>query len=201
MKTTKVVVEKVNTTTVNVIGKTFDSVTYSGDVNSREKIKGQTFITLDDVDDNMTVRGEGKDSIIRKVEAVDKVEVGVQLLNAEALKDGKSLATAILKKVWKAKGKENDLDEIFVMRGTNMDALGDLRNIACALAHTETGARALGKWYPVVDGKRAIIRLVAEIEKTGMIERPVVAREPETCPCCGEDPCCCDDDGDEDDSF
>ena len=197
MKTTKVVVEKVNTTTVNVIGKTFDSATYSGDVNSREKIKGQTFITTDDVEDNMTVRGEGKDSIIRKVEAVEKVEVGIQLLNAEDLKDGKSLATAILKKVWKAKGKENeDLDEIFVMRGTNESALGEIRNIACALAHTETGARALGKWYPVIEGKRVIIRLIGEIEKTGKIERPVVEREPEY------DDCCCDDcdDCDEDDN-
>jgi len=186
MKTTKVVIEKVNTATVNVIGKTFDSATYSGDVNSREKIKGQTFITLDDVDDNMTVRGEGKDSIIRKVEEVDKVEVGAQLLNAESLADGKSLATAILKKVWKAKGKENDLDEIFVMRGTNESALGDLLNIAHALSHTETGARALGKWYPVVGGKRIIIRLIGEIEKTGKIERPVVEREPE-CECCDDD--------------
>ena len=193
MKTTKVVVEKVNTTTVNVIGKTYDSATYSGDVNSREKIKGQTFITTDDVEDNMTVRGEGKDSIIRKVEAVEKAEVGIQLLNAESLKDGKSLATAILKKVWKAKGKENDMDEIFVMRGTNESALGEIRNIACALAHTETGARALGKWYPTVDGKRVLIRLVSGIDKVGKIERQVVEREPECC--CDE--CCCDaDDGD-----
>jgi len=190
MKTTKVVVEKVNTVTVNVIGKTYDSATYSGDVNSREKIKGQTFITTDDVEDNMTVRGEGKDSIIRKVEEVEKVEVGVQLLNAEDLKDGKSLATTFLRKVWKAKGVENDLDEYFVMRGTNESALGDLLNIACALAHTETGARALGKWYPTVDGKRVLIRLVAGIEKHGKIESSVAEREPE-CPC---DECCCDDD-------
>lgn len=190
MKTTKVVVEKVNTTTVNVIGKTFDSATYSGDVNSREKIKGQTFITTDNVEDNMTVRGEGKDSIIRKVEEVEKVEVGVQLLNAEALKDGKSLATAILRKVWKAKGVENDLDEYFVMKGTNQEALGEILNISCALAHTETGARALGKWYPTVDGKRVLIRLVSGIDKVGKIERQVVEREPE-CPC---DECCCEDD-------
>jgi len=194
MKTTKVVVEKVNTVTVNVIGKTYDSATYSGDVNSREKIRGQTFITADDVEDNMTVRGEGKDSIIRKVEPVEKAEVFIQLLNAESLKDGKSLASAILKKVWKAKGVENDMDEIFVMRGTNQNALGEVLNIASALAHTETGARALGKWYPVVDGKRVLIRLVAEIEKTGKIERQVVEREPETCDCGCCDGCCDDDD-------
>lgn len=185
MKTTKVIVEKVNTNSVNVIGKTYDSATYSGDVNSREKIKGQTFITLDDVEDNLTVRGEGKDSIVRKVAEVEKAEIGVQLLNAESLADGKSLATAILKKVWKAKGKENDMDEIFVMKGTNCDALGEILNIACALGDTDTGARALGKWYPTLGGKRVLIRLVAPIEKHGKITSAVQEREPE-CPC---DPC------------
>ena len=77
-----------------------------------------------------------------------------------------------------------------------MSALGEIRNIACALSHTETGARALGKWYPVVDGKRVIIRLVAEIEKCGRIERPVVEREPECCDC---DPCGDEDDCDDED--
>jgi hypothetical protein len=172
METTKVIVEKINTDTVEIIGKTFDSATYSGDVNSREKIVGQTFITADDVGDNMTVRGEGNDTPIRKVEAVDKVEVRVQLLNAESLDDGKSLASVFLRGVWKAKGIENpDMDEIFVMYGTNEDALAELRHISIAMGATTTGARTLGKWYPAVDGKRVIIRMVGGINKSGKINQ------------------------------
>ena len=63
----KLIVEKVNTDSREVLGKTCDSSTYSGDTGSREKIKGQTYITTEDVDDNMTVRGDGEDNLIRKV--------------------------------------------------------------------------------------------------------------------------------------
>ena len=166
---TSVVIEKVNNKKINVIGKTFDSCTYSGYVGSRNKIVGQTLITTEDVEDNMTVRGEGKDTLIRKVEAVEKVEVFIQLLNAETLPDGKSLASAIFKNVWKAPGVENNLDEIFVMVGTNDDALCDIRRIANSMASTELGHRAMGKWYPSVDGKRVIIRLINTVDKSGHI--------------------------------
>lgn len=170
---TNVVIEKINTTTANIIGKTFDSTSYSGDAGSREKIKGQTFITSDDIKDGMTVRGEGNDTPIRKVEAVEKIELRVQLLNAESLDDGKSLATVFLRGVWKAKGVENpELDEIFVMAGSNDAALSELNSIALALSRTPTGARALGKWYPAtMDGKRVIIRVIGPINKNGKIDQ------------------------------
>jgi len=168
--TTSVVIEKVNNKKVNVIGKTFDSASYSGDVGSRNKIVGQTFITTDDVEDNMTVRGEGHDTLIRKVEAVEKAEVFIQLLNAERLPEGKSLASAILKGVWKARGIENDLEEIFVMAGTNGSALCEIIDIARSMTQTEIGRRALGKWYPMVDGRRVIIRLVNTIDEKGHID-------------------------------
>ena len=195
MKATKVVVEKVNNNVVEVLGKTYDSVTFSGDVNSREKVK-RALITLEDVDEGMTVRGEGRDTLIRKVKAENKVELRVQLLNAEGIDDGKSLASVFVKGVWTADDAENPgMIDVFVAESDeNVAALNQLRNIAKALAETPTGLRALGKWYPVVDGKRVIIRLVAEIEKTGRIERPVVSLEPE----CGCD-CGCDDCGDDDD--
>lgn len=165
----KVIIEKVNTNSVEIIGKTFDSVTYSGDKNSRNLIKGQTFITLDDVEDNMTVRGEGKDTLIRKVEKLEKAEIKVQLLNAENLNDGASLATAILKNVYIAKGKENDMKEIFVMAGTNDAALNEIKNMALLLGETDTGARAMGKWYPSLNGSRVIIRLCKKINNKGKI--------------------------------
>ena len=186
--TTSVVIEKVNNKKVNVIGKTFDSASYSGDVGSRNKIVGQTFITTDDVEDNMTVRGEGHDTLIRKVEAVEKAEVFVQLLNAEGLPEGKSLASAILKGVWKARGIENDLEEIFVMAGTANDrALCEIIDIARSMAQTEMGRRAMGKWYPMVDGRRVIIRLINTIDKKGRIT---------------EHPGCCDcDECSDDDTF
>ena len=173
---TNVVIEKINTTTANIIGKTFDSASYSGDAGSREKIKGQTFITTDDIKDSMTVRGEGNDTPIRKVEAVEKIELRVQLLNAESLDDGKSLASVFLREVWKAKGVENpELDEIFVMTsGENGNALSELIGIASSMARTTTGARAMGKWYPAtMDGKRVIIRLIAPINKNGKIDQKV----------------------------
>lgn len=183
MNTTKVVIEKVNNASVEVIGKTYDSKSFSGDVNSRNKIIGQSFITTDDVDENMTVRGEGKDTLIRKVEKVEKVEVSIQLLNAESVDGSRSLATAILKDVWTAKGVENDLYEVFVMDGTNSEALSEIREIASAMACTEVGSRALGKWYPVANGKRIIIRMIRPITKTGQI---VAARDCGDCCCCLE---------------
>lgn len=168
---TSVVIEKINNNRVNVIGKTFDSRSYSGDAGSREKIKGQTFITTDDITEGMTVRGEGKDTPIRKVEPCSKQEVFIQLLNAENLDDGKSLASAILKNVWTAKGVENpEMTEIFVMNdGENLGPLCEICNIARSMAGTDTGSRAMGKWYPVVDEKRVIIRLIAPVDKSGRI--------------------------------
>lgn len=180
-----VVIEKINTATAEIIGKTYDSSNFSGDICSREKIKGQTFITTDDVKDGMTVRGEGNDTPIRKVSAVEKIELRVQLLNAESLEDGKSLATVFLRGVWTAKGVENpELDEIFVMRGTNDCALDGLINIANAMGRTPTGARAMGKWYPATadGGKRVIIRLVGPINKSGKIESCKVVSENEDVP-------------------
>lgn len=167
----KVVIEKVNTNTVDVIGKTYDSCTYSGDPMSRDKVSGQTFITTDDVGESMTVRGEGKDTIIKKVESAEKVEIGIALVNAESLDDGKSLATAILKGVWTAKGSDGKLDEVYVMCGTNVDALGEIVSIAGKMARTPTGDRANGKWYPFdkATGKRVLIRMVGEIDKNGKI--------------------------------
>ena len=83
-----------NTDSREVIGKTCDSATFSGDVGSREKIKGQTYITTEDVDDNMTVRGDGNDNLIRKVEKAEKIEVAdydnddsVSYLEAMAIMD------------------------------------------------------------------------------------------------------------------
>lgn len=175
----KLIIEKINTNSIEVIGKTCDSCTYSGDAGSREKIKGQTYLTLDDVDADMTVRGDGKDNLIRKVEKVEKIELGIQILNAESLDDGKSLATAILRDVYTSKGKENpELDEIFVKKGTNCAQLNELLSIAAKMARTPTGDRANGKWYPATkDGKRVIIRIYGEVDGKGHI--------------C--DDCCCDD--------
>ena len=170
----KLIVEKVNTNTVEVIGKTCDSSTYSGDTGSREKIKGQTYITTEDVDDNMTVRGDGDDNLIRKVEKVEKLEVAIQLLNAESIAEGKSLATAILRDVYTSKGKENaEMTEVFVKAGSNCDQLNEILSIAAKLARTELGDRANGKWYPInkADGKRIIIRLFGEVDGKGKIVR------------------------------
>lgn len=167
----KLIIEKVNTNSVEVIGKTCDSFTFSGDVGSREKIKGQTYLTVDDVDDNMTVRGDNKDNLIRKVTKVDKVELGVQLLNAESIGDGKSLATVILRDVYTSKGRENpDLDEIFVKSDTNTVQLGELLGIADKMARTPTGDRAGGKWYPIKkNGGRVIIRIYDTVNNKGRI--------------------------------
>lgn len=163
----KLVIEKINTNTIEVLGKTVDSATYSGDAGSRNAIK-RAYVTLDDVEDNMTVRG-ADDTIIRKVEKLDKAEIGVSLVNAENISDGKSLATAILKDVYAANGVENDMTEIFVMRGTNETALGEISEIAYALAGTDTGRRALGKWYPTSNGKRVIIRVIAPVNNSGKV--------------------------------
>lgn len=167
---TSVVIEKINNNKIEIIGKTYDSACYSGDVGSREKIKGQTFVTEADVEEGMTVRGEGKDTPIRKVEKLEKAEIFVQLLNAESLSDGKSLASTILRDVWTAKGVENkELNEIFVMKGTNCKALSELLDISACMADTATGARAMGKWYPTMNGKRVIIRLIAPVNEKGVI--------------------------------
>lgn len=168
---TTVVIEKINNNKVDIIGKTFNSVDYSGDVGSRERISGQTFITTNDIKEGMTIRGDGRDTPIRKVEPMEKAEVFIQLLNAESIEGSKSLASAILKGVWTAKGVENpELSEIFVMDdGSNTEALREIKSIANAMARTELGMRAMGKWYPVVDGKRVIIRIIAEIDKGGNI--------------------------------
>jgi len=180
----KVIIEKVNTQELDVVGKTIDSATYSGDVGSRNKIK-RAFITEADVEDNMTVRGEGKDTIIKKASKTEKVEVSVQLLNAEKLDDGKSLATAVLKDVWTADSKENEgMVDVYVKSGTNCQALSEILDIASNLADTATGARALGKWYPVnQDGKRLVIRIISDIDKKGKVSQ-------DGCGCCEED--CCD---------
>lgn len=166
----KLIVEKINTNTVDILGKTFDSCTYSGDVGSREKIKGQTYLTLDDVDGDLTVRNDRSGNLIRKVEKLEKAEVSVQLLNAEDIDEGKSLATVILRDVYTAEAKENKgLKEIFVMAGTNCDRLSELINLAAKMARTPVGERANGKWYPSVDGKRVIIRIFNNVNSEGKI--------------------------------
>ena len=170
----KLIVEKVNTDSREVIGKTCDSSTFSGDVGSREKIKGQTYLTTEDVDDNMTVRGDGNDNLIRKVEKAEKIEVAIQLLNAETIAEGKSLATAILRNVYTSPAKENDgMVEVFVKAGSNCDQLNEILSIAAKLARTELGDRGNGKWYPInkADGKRIIIRLFGEVDSKGKIVR------------------------------
>lgn len=169
----KLIVEKVNTNTVEVIGKTTDSSTYSGDASSREKIKGRIYLTEEYVEDNMTVRGDGEDNLIRKVTKVDKMELRVQLLNAESLDDGKSLATAILRDVHTSAGKENaDMIEVFVKEGTNADQLNEILSLAAKMARTPTGDRANGKWYPATkEGKRVIIRLYGEVDAKGKVVR------------------------------
>lgn len=167
----KCIIEKVNTTTAEIIGKTYDSSSYSGDVGSRAKIHGQTFITEDEIEGEMTVRGDEKDNRIVTVAKAEKVEIAIQLLNAESLADGRSLATTFLKDVWVKKAEKDGLDEIFVLRGTNDSELCELSTLAAKMAATETGARALGKWYPmdVATKKRVLIRLCAPVNEKGKI--------------------------------